>query len=148
MSTYPQYNANPRLETKKVWYSGTDVLYKGYALCYDVAASAGTEKTSLGRQVVQPATANLMAFAGIVQDGEVQGPAFVTIAVPRRGEFLDVYTKANATAFATALAPADGSYALAAHSDATLNLPMVAVAAETANTSVTAANKPAMLLGG
>lgn len=145
------YNGQTRPGVKRVWYSGSDALEPGYALCYDVAATADASpvKTALGSAVVKPATANLMAFAGVVAPGQSkQGPCYVEIIVPQRGVFVDALCEADATAFTTALAPANGEYGLAAHTDATLNLPMIGVAAETADTASTAANKKVMLLGG
>lgn len=142
-----QQAGQPQYNTKYVYYSGSDTLYTGYALCYDDATAdsdfAGAPKTTLGIEVVQPATAVLNLFAGVVHpdsDG-VEGPAWVRIITPTPGEPCVMYTKANATKFATALAPANGSYALAAHSDSGLNLPYVALAGETADTSTTEANK-------
>lgn len=151
MQGQAQYMGSGQNDTKIVYYAGTDTLSTGYALCYDVAASVGAtdKKLELGTKVIKPATENLMAFAGVVHpESSGCSTGWVKIIVPKRGVFCDVYTKADATAFTTALAPDDASYALAAHSDSTLNLPMVAVAAETADTSSTAATKKAMLLGG
>jgi|SRR6056297_538526 len=145
MSISSQIAGNPNLALKTVYYTGSDTLLKGYAVCYDQDATIGTDKTSRGNAVEKPATANLNAFAGIVQQ-KVTGPAFVEIAVPRRGDHLQVFCDADATAYTTALAPQNDSYALAAHTDATLNLPMVALAAETADTDTTNANALAQFL--
>jgi len=144
-----QQNGMEKSPTKYVYYNGTDTLLPGYALCYDIAATVGATdpKLARGTLVTKPVTANLMLFAGIVA-AKVTGPAWVRVKTPKRGEFISVFCKANATVGVTALAPANDSYSLAAHSDATLNLPMVALAGETADTSGTAANKLTMFLGG
>jgi hypothetical protein len=137
-------NGAPNLEVKRVYYIGTDQLVPGYNLCYDQDATTdnASPELRLGSAVEKPATANLNAYAGVVVNRPSGiGPCFVDIAVPRKGDMVVALCNANATAFATALAPQDASYALAAHSDSGLNLPMVARAAVTANTSVTAANK-------
>jgi len=139
-----QYNARSQPNRKKVWYAGTDQLDVGYNLDYDVAATkdATPVKTALGNQVVKPATANLNAYAGVVAvKPPSAGPCYVEIFVPEKGECCEALCNANATAFTTVLGPQDGSYALAAKADSTFNLAAVAKAAETADTSVTAANK-------
>jgi len=144
-----QYNGSDKADTKFVYYNGTDELFPGYAVCYDIAATVGATDAKLARGVLvtKPVTANLMLFAGIVQDNKT-GPCWIRVKTPKRGEMIQAFCKANATVGTTALAPANDSYALAAHSDATLNLNMVALAGETADTSGTAANKLTMLLGG
>lgn len=141
-----QYNSN-NANVKRVYFSGTDTLQEGYALCYDQDASptATNPFERLGFIVEKPATANLAAFAGLVSAGDAgkTGPCYLDIIVPTPGEVVTAYTKANATAWTTALAPANAVYSLAAHSDSGLNLPWVMLAAETADTSTTAANKKA-----
>lgn len=138
-------NTDPQKLVK--YYSGTDALATGYALCYDVAASGSAlDKTALGNQVCKPATANLMAFAGVVapESNGFTGPGWVTLIVPNgsRGCVYDAYCHSNATAFSTALGPTDGQYYLADFSDSTLNLNWPGLlAAETANTSSTSAVK-------
>lgn len=138
-----QSNATPTSKVKTVWYAGADVLQKGYALAYDVAATvAATDpKTRLGNQVVKPATANLFAFAGLVADGSAgkQGPCFVDIIEPEPGAFADAFMNINATAFTTALGLVNGSYALGAFADATLNFGLVGIATVTQDTSGAAA---------
>lgn len=124
----------------RYWYAGTDELKPGYAMCLDLSASPGVEKTSLGKVVTKPATANLTAFAGFVAEKKT-GPCFVDLVPPIPGQAYEVHTNANMTKNVTGLAPQDASYALAAHSDSALNLPLCAVAAETHDSSVTPANK-------
>lgn len=145
MSISPQYLGKPVLRLKSVYYAGTDELLPGYVLCYthDATVGASDGKLAKGTQVSKPATANLMLFAGVVQK-KVQGPAWVEIAVPQRGEAISVLHKVNATKEVTALTPQNGQYGLGAFSDATLNLPLCGIALETADTSTTAANKLAL----
>jgi hypothetical protein len=109
-------------------------------MCHDLSATPGTLKTSLGNVVTKPATANLTAHAGFVAEKKT-GPCFVDLVELQRGMAYEVYTKANMTKNVTALAPGDGEWALVAFSDATLNLPVVAVAAETHDSGTTRANK-------
>jgi hypothetical protein len=143
----PTYNANREGATIAVYYSGTDTLSAGYALCYDQAASATATdpKARLGAQVVKPATANLSFFAGVVAESSAGrvGPCFVDIVVPMSGQIVAAYCNSNSTIATTLLAVQNGQYSLAAQatlSAATLPT-LVGVAAETADTSGTAANK-------
>ena len=128
-----------------VYYSGTDTLQEGYALCYDVAASltATDPKARLGNQCIKPATANLMAFAGLVGPSSAgkTGPCYIDVIPYNKNRFAYAYCKINATAFSTLLGPVDAQYALGAFSDSTVNLNFVGIAAETADTSTTAAKK-------
>jgi hypothetical protein len=141
-------NGSVDANLRTLWYIGTDTLQEGYALCYDQDATTDNAdpKLRLGSAVEKPATANLNAFAGLVapQSAGKTGPCWVDVIVPTRNQIVTAYTKANATAWSTALAPANASYALAAHADATLNLPLVAVACETHDSSTTEANKKVM----
>jgi hypothetical protein len=145
-----QNNAGVISEIKTVWYAGTDTLQEGYLLCYDVAASPtdSIPRQRLGQQVVKPATANLMAFAGVVtpESAGKTGPCFVDILVPRTGEFVNFWTQDNLTAFSSYIGPQNGSYAAAvvAAPAALANVQAneaqaVAQAAVTANNTVTAA---------
>lgn len=143
MNPSVQHNAKPNPRVKKVYYTGTDQLAKGYALCYDQDASPtdAADEKRLGRAVEKPATANLNAFAGIVAAAPPgPGPCFVDIYPPEPGEFIEAFTDADMTAFTTVLGPQNGSYALAAKTDATFNLAAVAKAAQTVNTDTTNAN--------
>lgn len=144
-----QVNNDSRPNPKHYWYAGTDQLEVGYAMCIDVAASVGSFKTSLGRQVTKPASTNLMHFAGVVTDAR-KGPCQVKLAIPDRNYIGKVFTKADMTKDTTILGPAATEYSLAAVTDdhngtpadrTGHNLPSVAVALETANTSGGAANK-------
>ena len=135
-------SVNPR--RARYWYAGTDALKPGYAMALDLSATPGTAKTSLGNVIAKPATANLSAFAGFVAEKKT-GPCFVDLLEPAPGVPVYIYTKANMTKNVTGLGLADGSYALAAHADSTLNLALVAVAAETYDSSVTEAFKWAVM---
>ena len=144
-----QIENDSRPNPKFYWYAGTDQLEVGFAMCIDVAATVGTKKTNLGRQVTKPATANLMHFAGVVMSA-CKGPCQVKLAIPDRNYIGEVFTKANMVKDATILAPEDAAYSLALVLDddnATPaartghNLPSVAVALITVDTSSTAANK-------
>lgn len=144
-----QVNNDSRPNPRHFWYAGTDQLEAGYAMCLDVAAAKGSLKTSLGRQVTKPATANLMHFAGVVMSA-CKGPCQVKLAIPDRNYVGDVFTKANMVKDATILGPVDALYSLAIKTDdhngtpaarTGHNLPSVAVALETVDTSSTAANK-------
>lgn len=144
--------------TKKwVYYAGSDALEPGYALCYDVAASksATDNKDKLGIKVLQPATANLMAFAGFCVNSS-SGAGWIQVYVPTPGVMLEAFCNVNATAFTTMLGLQNAAYSLVAISDPssysdgdidTLLRNMVCLAAETANTSSTAANKYVMFKG-
>lgn len=148
-SAYIGFEGSSRLDKKYVHFKGTDDLKAGYVLCYDTAAKVGTAADSigeqLGSQVVKPATANLGAIAGIVvrDTPNVSGSGMpVEIAVPKRGEFIEAFTKVKATAFSTYLGAANGAYSLAAI--ATPAAPadkVVGVAAQGVDTSTTAANQ-------
>jgi len=50
----------------RVWYSGTDAILEGEAVCYDVANGTATaENGKRHNQVTRPTTSNNMAFAGV-----------------------------------------------------------------------------------
>lgn len=139
-----QINGSVEVVVATKYYTGTDTLQSGYALCYDTAASATAtdEKTRLGQAVLKPATAHLKAFAGIVHPSSAgkTGPCFVDIIVPRRGDIIQAWTNVNQTAFTTALSVTNaGGYALVADTDATFNDQHIGLAAVTVDTSGTAA---------
>ena len=144
-----QIKNDSRPNPKFYWYAGSDQLEVGFAMCLDVAATVGTKKTSLGRQVTKPATANLMHFVGTVMDA-CKGPCQVKIALPSRNYIGEVFTKANMVKDAKILGCIDGQYHLVlvldddnstAANRTGHNLPSVAVALITVDTSSTAANK-------
>jgi hypothetical protein len=143
----PSYlNGGMADEIITVYYAGTDQLLEGYALCWDVSGatvSATDIKTRLMNQVVKPATANLMAFAGLLaatSSGKT-GPTFIDLVPQKRNRFARAYTKINGTAFSTLLGPVNAQYELGAFADATVNLAFVGICAETVDTSGTSALK-------
>ncbi|MEM9082595.1 MAG: hypothetical protein AAGB34_03285, partial [Planctomycetota bacterium] len=125
-----QYRGRIDPPKKKVYYSGSDQLEVGYALCYADATpgpAAGAEQTGLGIQVTKPLTAILNLFAGTVATpNKNAGPGWIEIYEAKPGVFIDAFTSANATKHVTVLGPANDSYALAAKSDSTFNLAAVA----------------------
>lgn len=141
----PQMNAAEQLDVRKVWYIGTDTLQEGYVLCFKVDASPtdADPKLRLGVAVEKPAAGNVNAFAGIVSPSSagVKGPTFVDIIVPRKNGMARASVKADATAFTTLLGPVAASYSLGVVVPGSGNLPLEAVAAQTADTSGTAAVK-------
>jgi len=94
--------------TRRVYYTGTDTLYEGYALCYnfdavDVTAenltlSAGEDEACPARriQVEKPSFKNHAHFAGVVSNKSsgFTGPGFVEINVP--GSVCNIYTQMSA----------------------------------------------------
>lgn len=147
MGALVQLGATEQLNVKTVYYAGTDKLPNGAALCYDVAASASAAdvKTRLGNQVVKPATANLMFFAGVLapQSWGLTGPCYVDIIPHQKNGFVaNAYTNLNQTGFSTTMGPVNASYALGAAADATFNVNFVGIAGSTVDTSGTAALAP------
>jgi hypothetical protein len=139
----PQMNAAEQLDVRKVWFIGTDTLQEGYVLCFDpdAALADADPRLRLGVAVEKPAAGNVNAFAGIVSPSSagVTGPGFVDIIVPRKNGMTRALVKADVTAFTTLLGPVAGSYALGAVEAGSGNLPVEAVAAQTADTSEAAA---------
>ncbi len=116
---------NEKESKKTVYYSGTDTLKRGYALCYDrdnITAKDGSGSaiaataSSWGRHgwVEKPASGNLHNFAGIVADApDKTGPFWVSIIEPDSiARSMDVYTEENCTADVTMLTIKPGSYIL------------------------------------
>lgn len=146
MGALGQFDATEQLDVKTVYYSGTDKLGEGYNFCYDVAATVANAdvKSRLFNAVIKPATANLMAYAGVIapQSVGLTGPCFIDIIPHQKNKgVVKCLTNVNATAFSSALGPTNGSYALGTFADATLNVGFVALAAETFDSSGTAAAK-------
>lgn len=87
--------------TRQVYYTGTDALYEGYAVCYDVTASEANRST----HVAKPTLNNCTEFAGVVAPGQTipsrtSGGTWVNIVsvegVIARG--VNVYTDENLAA--------------------------------------------------
>jgi hypothetical protein len=159
-----QRNAGVEPLTKIVFYKNGAVnapILPGYALCYDIAEDLVPQageygELQRGSVVVRPATANLEFFAGIVTKvlqrvgTGTDYSGFVEIAVPRFGTLVKAFCKSNATSAATVLLPVNDLFSLATDGVATADLysrRSCAIAGETADTSVTAANKWTWLLG-
>lgn len=116
---------NEKRSKKMVYYTGSDTLKAGYALCYDrdtITAEDGSgtalaaSSSSWGRHawVEKPASGNLHNFAGIVDDTpDKAGPCWVSIiepdSIPRS---MQVYTEENCTANSTVLTLKPDDYEL------------------------------------
>ncbi len=85
-----------KYDVRKVYYSGSDVLYPGYALCLDIT-NAGTQNEQ--EWVVTQATfANAGHMVGVVKQGQgaLQGPCFVEVIQPHvRTQGVQVSTNEN-----------------------------------------------------
>lgn len=156
MSRATGYDADSKPNIITKWYAGTDAIKRGYNFCYDTAADADASdiKLRMGNKIVKPATAHLNAYAGVAVN-DCQGPCFVDLYEPERGQFVEALTDANMTKFTSLLGVQDGSYALAIKSDPAtyaddaiddLIRQAVCQAAETANTDTTNANARVMFV--
>jgi hypothetical protein len=138
---------NEKVETKRVYFAGTDVLPQGAALCYDATAGNATAADNeRAFRVKKPTTANFQNFAGILTDNfaGVQGPAMVEIFVPvARGQKVTVRSSANNVIDVTELRLKDQSYAL----DTAGTGPVIARAMQTVDRSGTSGPVQALLLG-
>ncbi len=114
-----------KIKTKAVYFTGTDTLKAGYALCYDradIAALGGDAvaipltTSSWGRHtfVVKPASGNLHNFAGIVsQQPDKTGPTWVKIIEPEgMPRSMQLFTDQNCTANTTFLTIVAGSFVI------------------------------------
>jgi hypothetical protein len=96
------------LTTRRAYYTGTDTLYEGYALCYNYdAADVTPENLTLSaadsvkptsarmNQVEKPSFKNAAHFAGVVtnKSSGFTGPGFVEFYVP--GSSCMIYTEAD-----------------------------------------------------
>lgn len=136
------FNQNDE-NTRWVYLTETDTMATGYVLCYqqDANENGTSADNRLGTTVEKPETANLNLVAGFVHhesDGVV-GPGWVKVNVPTPRRAVEAWTNDDMTVMSTALAATDGSYALVEHTDATLNIPMVAIAGVTEDTTSAAA---------
>ena len=102
--------------TRRAYYTGTDTLYEGYALCYNFdAADQSAEGFTTGGngttisladsiaptaarriQVEKPTISNCFHFAGVVSEKSngVTGPGWVEICLP--GSVCNIYAKKSA----------------------------------------------------
>ena len=136
------------------YYSGTDALKQGYALCWDVLASitATDVKARLGNQVVKPSTtttSNLPALAGIVAPASagITGPGYIDIIPHQKNRFFYGWMHAKAVKFVSFIGLADADYGLilmpalidsGANNDLARSK-QVAISADDADTGATAA---------
>lgn len=122
-----------------VYYSGTDPIKVGYLLCYDTTAteSGTTNATRLGTAVVKPATANLNLPAGVAAEAKT-GPCYIRIQKLHKGIPIQAMIKANATLASTLLGGVNGQYELGAIAQSGADLPVIAIAMVTKDTSATA----------
>jgi hypothetical protein len=144
----PQNNAQTSDQTKVVYYGGTGTLKAGEAMSYDsddtnapVTTTTLDRKNLRGRRVVDPATANLGGFAGLVTESSagITGPAFIEIFVPRKGDVVFAQCKINGTKNSSIVGITNaGARNLVSVADATFNVDAVAILLETKDTSATA----------
>lgn len=146
-----QSNGSQDLTFKTVWYAGTSTLKEGNLVCYDnddtnapVTASttpnATTERNVRGRRVVNPATAVLGGFAGVVsaQSAGITGPAFIEIIVPRKSDVCFIFSNINATKNSSLIGITNaGGLTGVTVADSTINVDLVAIAMETVDRSGT-----------
>ncbi|NLX97602.1 MAG: hypothetical protein GXY83_15650 [Rhodopirellula sp.] len=125
-----------KLSKKRVYYTGSDTLKTGYALCYDRDTGTASE-SDINRaiNVEKPATANLNYFAGVVDAGSAgkTGPCYIDIVQPT-GALVECFTDQNCTILVTKLGPQNASYALGAAGAA---VPGCAIAMQTVDRSGT-----------
>lgn len=111
---------------RRVFYSGTEALKKGYLVCWDrdnndPYAPTGPGATQFGaaqrnpnrhRVVEKPASGNLHNFAGIVVRDYAASPSGreIEIFVPVNDQVLDVWTSVNCTQSLTALCVQPNSF--------------------------------------
>lgn len=150
------YRTEPNLAHERVYFTGTDTLYEGYALCkdYDSATAqdpaATTEAVTAwgsGRfqKVEKPATANLPFFAGYVAPSSAgkTGPCWIDIIPHQPQKFINAHVYVSCVVGTTALALQAGQYYLVAtfRSDPAA----VAVAEQTVDRSGTAGTCQVMM---
>lgn len=117
----PVYEKQDKTKTKKAYYTGSDVLREGYALCYNndsiTGGSAGEFDGSRHWEVEKPASGNLKYFAGVVSGSYANktGPCVVKLHEPDsacRG--VNLWTQLSTTLGTTKLALIGGTYAFGA----------------------------------
>jgi len=133
---------------KRVYYTGSDVLKNGHALCYDrdnitavsrsdgsTAIAAANASYARAIYVEKPASGNLSNFAGIVAESSETteaGPRWIDIIEPTGG-LIEVFTEENCTMGTTMLSVKPDSYVFGGASE---GLP-VALAHQTVDRSTT-----------
>ena len=129
------YNSED-IKTKRVYFTGTDTLQAGYALCYDRdSGTASADEEDRHTDVEKPTAANLWDFAGIVSpsDGGKTGPCWLSIMQPNGG-VLHPHCDQNCTLGATRLTVKAASFALGGEGSGG---PIVGMAIQTVNRSAT-----------
>ncbi len=126
---------NEKVEKKRVFFTGSDALADGYAVCYDrnMGTAADSEKHRTV-DVEQPAAGNLHNFAGIVYGTfrATTGGQWISILQPANA-VMHPHTDQNCTQETTKLCVQAGSYALGALGAG----PVVATALQTVDRSST-----------
>lgn len=141
---------------KTAFYTGTDTIKRGYALCYDrntttavdgSGTAIGATSSSWGRHghVEKPASGNLHNFAGIVAgERDRTGPCLVSLIEPDSvARVMEVFTSANCTLDVTILTVVAGSYELGAVGEGTV----IGKALQTIDRSSTSGLAQAMIWG-
>lgn len=112
-----------KISTKRVYFTGSDMLGEGYCLCYNrdsttTGGSAGAADIARAYEVEKPAADNLKYFAGVLgaDDAGKTGPCWITIIEPQPnpGRLVKVHTDQNCTLGTTKLAVQSNSYAAGA----------------------------------
>ena len=122
------YGTNGSLKVKRVYYSGTSVIYEGMPVCYNYDTTTnilgydpadGTYNTTTAEgyqnegkfmEVENPATANIMFFAGVVAGATFHGktgPQWLDIYEPN-GSVVPVRSYLSSTVGLTAMAIGNG----------------------------------------
>lgn len=138
-----KYNS-AEVDLARVYFTGTDTLVTGMALCFDSNSTTGgtitTAQTDRSYSVEKPADGNLRQFAGLVDisSNGVTGPAWINIARPNRAYptivTARVYGTTTGSSFggSTVLGVVGGTYSLKA---STYAQPAVAFANQTGGSS-------------
>lgn len=138
--------------------SGDGAIAVGDNVCFkhdeDLAPQAGEfDELSRFQVVTKPKTANLSLYAGVITEiVRRQGTgsnysSFVRVQLPKPGSVAAARCNVNATAATTFLRLANDNWGLVAEATATTRtVNTVAIAGETANTSVTAGKRKTFFL--
>jgi hypothetical protein len=115
MSGHQVTNKSEKFAGKMVYYEGSDTLYTGYALCYNVDATVSdSDPIPSAYRVEKPSATNLEHFAGVVSEDYAgkTGPCYLRIVEPDKMQKADAYIGVNTTADTTLLALVAGQYYL------------------------------------
>jgi hypothetical protein len=155
-ATYAPYRGFERPGRKKVYLSSVyaaDQLEIGHLVCYKHDATVRDTVTdpnnTFGVTVAKPLTANLMFPAGIVAVRPKKGEGWIEVFdISEAGKFVKAMLKVNVTGIGTIpLGGVNNQYEIGLFTDATVNLALLGVGCEVADTSVTAALKTIKLIG-